>query len=61
MDGKSPTAKDERHNSTKLSFWNWKVFGGQNEKSNGEPEFIQVKLSALFSSFDRTGSQLIAT
>ena len=28
---------------------------------NGEPEFIQVKLSALFSSFDRTGSQLIAT
>ena len=32
MDGKSPTAKDERHNSTKLSFWNWKVFGGQNEK-----------------------------
>ena len=28
---------------------------------NGEPEFIQVKLSALFSSFDRTGPQLIAT
>ena len=33
MDGKSPTTKVERHNSTKLSFWNWKVFGGQNEKS----------------------------
>ena len=29
----SPTTKDERHNSTKLSFWNWKVFGGQNEKN----------------------------
>ena len=28
----SPTTKDERHNSTMLSFWNWKVFGGQNKK-----------------------------